>query len=117
MPTCSIGHVFDGKEPGSARAWRASSHPTHQDGSGFRAATPCSFILKPTLKELIEESCRLIGYADDLVCCLAIELEIELRFRPTVCPIAEARQLAPNAGKKDIGTLGVTGIPGEQAAC
>lgn len=37
----------------------------------------------------------MIGYADDLVCCLAIELEIELGFRPTVFPTGETLYLAP----------------------
>src|SRR5947207_15622964 len=46
------------------------------------------------LKESAQESCRFIRDANDFVRCLAIEFEIEFRFRPIVVPVAKTLQFA-----------------------
>ncbi len=46
------------------------------------------------LKESAEERRRFIRDADNLVRCLTIEFEIELRLRPAVVPVAKRFQLA-----------------------
>src|SRR5689334_14076862 len=42
-----------------------------------------------------QECRRFIRDADDLVRCLAIELEVELGLRPTVVPVGKGFELAP----------------------
>src|SRR4029077_13128467 len=50
------------------------------------------------LKESAQECCRVIRDANDFVCCLAIEFEIEFGFGAIVVPIAKTFQLdAPEA--------------------
>src|SRR5438874_3963511 len=46
------------------------------------------------LKKCAHESCRFIRDANDFVRCLAIEFEIEFRFRPIVVPVAKTLQFA-----------------------
>jgi hypothetical protein len=47
------------------------------------------------LEETFEKSCRPVGYTGYVVCCLAIEFEVELGFGPTVLPIPEALKVTP----------------------
>ena len=46
------------------------------------------------LKQFAKECGRFVRDADDLVRCLTIEFEIELRLRPAVVPVAKRFQLA-----------------------
>jgi hypothetical protein len=48
-----------------------------------------------SLKEPAEERRRFIRDADNLVRCLTIEFEIELRLGPTVFPVGKKFELAP----------------------
>ncbi len=48
-----------------------------------------------SLKESAEERRRFIGDAHDFVCCLPIELEVELSLGSTVVPVGENFELAP----------------------
>src|SRR5205085_5097931 len=72
----------------------------------------CSFLLLScpfhveilSLKESAEERRRLIRDADDLVCRLTIEFEIELRLRPAVVPAGKTFELTPpQAALRDAG--------------
>ena len=50
------------------------------------------------IREAAQERGRLIRDADDLVCCLAIEFEIELGLGSAVAPVCEAFELGPPQG-------------------
>ncbi len=58
-----------------------------RDASGWRPI--------PALEESAEEFRCFIGDADDLVCCLTIELEIELGLGSAVVPVGKTFELAP----------------------
>src|SRR5437588_8592134 len=50
---------------------------------------------QPRLKEFAKEHGRFIRDADDLVRCLTIEFEIELRLWSAIVPVGKRFQLAP----------------------